>query len=355
MRRLFTSSIFIAFPLFLLSQNISVKSFRLVDNDLDALVNYPEIDRSNGEKAALIKIITTETGFDFGGGQLGIVKVVYKTAEVWVYVPAKLKAMTIAHPKLGQLPNKYYSFDIPIISGKVYLMELTSGTVETIVKPPEIETQWLIVNTDPTEADIYINDQPAGKTPYQNELPVGKYTWRLSKEMYQTEAGAVELSTKGGKSKIDMKLKSNFGSITITTIPESGAIITLDGISTGKATPCNLDQIPAGEHTIGISSEWYETTSRRITLAVGQSLPIQVEMNPTFAEVNVKTDPPSDIFINSLLKGNGTWIGRLNPGVYTFEAKINNYTPATQKQTVTKGTPLTLNLKPIPKGGLKSV
>lgn len=423
MRKYFLFTIFLALPLFLLSQNISVKSFRLLENDLDALVNYPEIDRSNGEKAALIKVVTTETGFEFGGGQLGIVKVVQKTAEIWVYVPAKLKAITIAHPKLGQLPNRFYNFDIPIVSSKVYEMVLVTGKVETIVKPIDIETQWLIINSEPTGADVYINDQPAGKTPYQNELPVGKYSWRISKELYLTEAGVVELTTTAGKNKLDLRMKANFGSISVktnpevnakvfvngmdinkttpcilekipsgnltisaktdfysissqnvnmtpeqnlqisltasptfgsinvTTTPESGASVTLNGMLTGKTTPCTLERVPQGEYTINISQEWYETTTRKVTVSAGQLIPLVVEMNPTFAEVTVSTDPLADIYINNQLKSNGTWKGRLNPGVYTFEGKLDRHTSAIERQTIIVGTPLNITLKPIPKNG----
>ena len=62
------------FPFTLNAQNISVKSFRLLETDLTAnLEGTKEIDQ-NGETAALIKVITTETGFVFDVGMLGIVK-----------------------------------------------------------------------------------------------------------------------------------------------------------------------------------------------------------------------------------------------------------------------------------------
>ena len=55
------------------AQNLSVKSFRLLETDLTAnLEGTKEIDQ-NGEVAALIKIETNQTGFIFDGGSLGIV------------------------------------------------------------------------------------------------------------------------------------------------------------------------------------------------------------------------------------------------------------------------------------------
>ena len=51
------------FCVLLQAQNINVKSFRMLDNDLTANTNGTyELDQ-NGEKAALIKVVTNQTGF----------------------------------------------------------------------------------------------------------------------------------------------------------------------------------------------------------------------------------------------------------------------------------------------------
>ena len=49
----------------------------------------------NGERAALIKIVTTERGFSFDGGTLGIVATEEHTGEIWLFCymfPAVLKS-----------------------------------------------------------------------------------------------------------------------------------------------------------------------------------------------------------------------------------------------------------------------
>lgn len=81
------SLILLSFLLFLPSileaqNNISVKSFRLLETDLTAnLEGTKEIDQ-NGEVTALIKVITTERGFVFDVGMLGIVRQVQKIGEI---------------------------------------------------------------------------------------------------------------------------------------------------------------------------------------------------------------------------------------------------------------------------------
>ena len=74
-------------PLFVAAQNISVKSFRVVTDDMTARVTNPVTDQ-NGDKCALIKVRTSQKGFVFEGDMLGITKTQQEIGEIWVYVPA---------------------------------------------------------------------------------------------------------------------------------------------------------------------------------------------------------------------------------------------------------------------------
>ncbi len=425
MTKVFAFFFLLMFTLALQAQQIAVKSFRQLENDLDARAHYPKEDK-NGEKAAIIKIVTTETGFEFDAGSIGIVASVQKTSEIWLYVPRGSKIVTIKHPKLGLLRN--YAYPQSIGAGEVYEMMLVTGKVITTIEAPTIETQWLIITTDPADADVYINDQPAGKTPYQNELPTGKYTWRVSKELYLPDAGVSNLNTGSEKQVMNVKMKPNFGTLAMRTepevngevyinempvgkttpctiemvpagektikvrkemyqiseqrvilnpgqnlpvvfpanptfgtlslssSPESGAFVSLNGTGTGKTTPCNIDKIPAGEHSITLSRDMYETTTQRVTLSAGENKQLTINMNPTFAEVTVTSGPVADIYINGQMKTKGTWLGRLYPGVYTFEAKLDKHLTATEKKTVIVGQPLNVNLLPTPiTGNLKII
>ena len=120
-----------------LSAEISVKSFRKLENDLDARVNAPIKDFS-GDVSAIVKVVTTQTGFTFDCGQAGIVKTVNKPSEIWVYVPYGVKRITIMHPQLGQLRD--WIFTQPIEKATVYEMVLITGKVITSVEE-EITSQ----------------------------------------------------------------------------------------------------------------------------------------------------------------------------------------------------------------------
>ena len=185
-----------------IGQDIMVKSFRQLSFDMDARINFPKTDQ-NGEKCAIIKVVTTETGFSWDPDMLGIVKSEKKIGEYWLYVPRGAKKLTIEHEKLGVLRDFFYPE--PILVETVYEMVLITGKVTTEIKNDEISTQWVIITTEPDNAFIYINDHPAGRTPYQSELPIGNYTYRISKDLYYDESGSFEL--KASKMKLFFKLR----------------------------------------------------------------------------------------------------------------------------------------------------
>ena len=351
-RYLFPFFLLLLFSGILLAQpQIGVKSFLKRENDITARVEAPKKDQ-NGDLCAIIKVVTTQTGFIWDPDALGIISADYKTGEYWIYVPYGAKRLTIKHEKLGILRD--YMYPIPIEKAGVYIMELTTGKVTTTIEEEQIASQWLVINSDPTGSDIYIDDQPANQTPYQNELSVGKHTYRLSHDLYLPTAGLVELTAEK-KEVINLSLKPNFGKLNITTTPESGASVSLDDVTTEKTTPCTLEYVKSGEHTVTIRLNMYQSSSQTISMQPGGEIDLPVTLSTTFASVTVNTEPASDIYIAGEKKGTGTWTGPLLPGIHRFEARKEGFAPAAAKREVVNGKALIVNLHPVARTGTLKV
>jgi len=320
------------------AQNIAVKSFRVLSNDQTARVHYPVTDQ-NGEKCAVLKVVTTQKGFAWEGGTLGITKVENKTGEYWVYIPRGSKRITIKHDKLGVLRD--YIYPEAIKKAMVYEMVLTTGIVKTIVEEREIKSQWLVVATEPEGADVYINDKHRGQTPFQQEFKIGKHTYRISKDMYHTEAGQFELKSEEGKKKMDFKLKPNYGFVNIKSSPETGAEIFIDDLALNKVTPVKTDRIKSGMHNVLLKHKWYEDTEKVIEVKDGETLEITVNMNPEFAEVTINASPDAEIFIDGKLEGIGHFSNRLMAGTYSLELKKTMYHDVTENLKIEAGESLT--------------
>ena len=342
MKKLLTIFLIVTFCETLFAQQISVKSFGKLENDLDARVNEPLKD-FDGNICAIIKVVTTQTGFSFDCGQIGVVKTVPKTSEIWVYVPSGAKRITISHPQLGLLRD--YLFPQPIEKASVYELVLTTGKVITTVDET-IESQWLVINPFPADASIFINDLFVKSGAYQAKHKPGKYTYRIEAPLYHNEAGIVEISN--AKKEINVKLQPAFGYIEVTTVPEAEARVAIDGKFLAQKTPCQSDALQSGEHTVQIIKEMFEPTTLKIMVTDGTITQVSVTMVPTFAVVNISTQADATIYINNEKKENGSWKGRLNAGIYSIEARKQGHRTAKQDIEVVAGEKREFNLQPTP-------
>jgi formylglycine-generating enzyme required for sulfatase activity len=400
-----------------LSAQIAVKSFRVLQSDQTARITDPVIDQ-NGEKCALIKVVATTQGLLFEGGMLGVMKREWKNGEYWVYIPHGAKKITIKHDDLGVLRN--YIYPEAISEATVYEMVLTTGKVITTVVQQEIFSEWVIITSEPKGADVYIDDRNLGQTPFQQELKEGKHTFRISKDLYHTEAGAFELSVEEGKKQLDYALKPNygyikvssqpesgatvfidgkeqngktpftsnklksgehdvsvskqmfgdyqtnvtvsdnqtvlvnadlsarFGNLSLSSLPENGAEVTIDGQPSGKTTPCTIEKLASGDHIVTLRQAWYETKKVQLSISDGENKSETLTLMPTFAEVQVKSDPLSDIYIDNTKVGRGTYSGRVVAGLHTFEARKEKHQSDSKKLELLRGTNKEISLLPSP-------
>ena len=325
------------------AQHISVESFVPAINDMDARIN-PKRDQ-NGELAALIKVITTETGFSWEAGMLGIVATEQKVSEIWVYIPRGSQRITIKHPQLGQLRN--YAYPIPIEAATVYEMRLVTGRIETTVIPPELESQWLLITAEPNTALIYLNDAFEATGVLQKRLLPGTYTYRVENNLYHTEAGRITV-TSDKRAELSVKLKPNFGFIEVKSTPETGARVQINGRDAGFITNGKSEQLQSGDYTVTVIKEQFQPSSRQVTVKDNETTLLTLNMAPNFATVEVKLPSDATLFINNERRSTGNWSGRLNAGVYTFEARKDKHRPAKQDMQLQVGDLRTIELEPQP-------
>lgn len=323
----------------------------MLENDMDARINHSKTDQ-NGEKCAIIKVVTTQQGFAWEGDALGIMASTKKTGEYWLYIPHGAQRLTVKHDKLGVLRN--YVYTIPIKEATVYELVLTTAKVKTIVEVYETPMQWLVITSEPDVADIYINEQYVGNTPYTKKMEVNTYSYRVEKSMYHTEAGQFEL-TETGRKTINAKLKPNFGYVKINSIPEQGASVEIDGISVNNTTPYKSQKLISGIHRLNLKKVMYKPKTLEFTIADGQTTKLNVDLEPNFATINISTTPEADIYIDDVRKAYGTYTGRLMSGVHTLEARKNKHYVDKKQQEFTAGENVNISLHTRAKTGKADV
>lgn len=215
------------------AQSISVASFSLLENDLTANTAGTTVLDQNGEKCALIKVETTQTGFTFDVGSLGVVKTEQRTAEIWVYVPAGVKRISIAHQRLGRLND--YDLGMTLQRAKTYRMKLTTGTVTTVVEDA-VTSQFLLFQVTPDNATVMVNDEVwnVNEGVARKYVPFGTYDYRVMAQDYFTSSGKVTVNDPDNKHIVKVSLKPNF--IQVTLRVENQAEIWVNGEQKGRGS-----------------------------------------------------------------------------------------------------------------------
>ena len=336
------------------AQNISVASFKLLENDLTANTTGTMERDQNGETAALIKMVTTQQGFAFDGGMVGIVKTKQGIGEVWVYVPHGIKKITIQHPQLGVLRDYY--FPIAIEKARTYEMVLTTGRVETVVTRTASK-QYVTFNVTPANAMVELDDMPIDVSSdgyAEKSMPYGTYNYRVSCANYHTEAGQVTVSAQG-KAEVNVKLRPNFGWIEVVGADElHGAHVYVNNERIGQL-PLS-EELKIGVHQIKVLKPLYLPYEQQVSVTEGNTTQVEVKLIPNFVNVNFIAEADNEIWIDNKLCGKGKCTIGLEKGEYTVEVKRESHRTVSEVIHVTGGDEQTIQLpSPIPMYGILDV
>jgi hypothetical protein len=324
-----------------LHAEIGVEYFQKHTNDMDARVTYPVKD-PDGEPCALIKVVTTQTGFTFDCGLIGIMKTEQHPSEIWVYVPFGVKRITINHQQFGVLRD--YFFPEPIEKASVYILKLVTGRVIINVEEQNND-QYVVITPTPPEAMIYINETFVQTGTYTARLKPGNYNYRVESPLYHAEAGVFKVEDK----KIDLPIALNpaFGSLSISSSPEEGAKIFIDRKLQSTVTPATLGQLESKEYTVQVIKEMYNPSElKKVVIRDGETTPLNVTLTPNFARLHVDLPSDASLLINTESKGKGNWEGRLSPGTYTLEARQDKHYPDRKNVELIAGEDRRIELKP---------
>ena len=281
---------------------------------------------------------------------LGIVDAPIKIGEYWIYVSPGERRIRIL--KEGYIPLQY---DIPVTieSSMVYNMVI-KGSENTDLQSPKFSSGMLLFKTEPSGAELWLNNDYYGITTISRELEVATYNFRVQKKNFHTKEGSFQILP--GETTIQsFQLQPSFGSATIESSPEPGATIELDGNQLSQITPCKIDTLSSGTHAVKVKKEFYEPLQKDFTLKDEEKLKLMLELKPLFGNLEITTLPGLAIFIDGNTVGTGSFTGRLIKGIHTIEVKDEKYYPESQKYSMEVGKNDKLQILPKPRTGSLSI
>lgn len=254
---------------------LDVESFKALPTDMDARIQAP-VEDQNGEKCALIKVQSNVKGLIFESPAMGIVKQEVEKGEIWVYVPAGSRAVTLLHNDFP--PFRNYMYPVKIEKATVYEMKVVGHIGRDTISG---NAQMMTLNVLPASASVFIDDE---EMPMENGLftammPKGSHTYRIEAKDYEPTSGTIDLNDQQWVRSI--RLKEKFGYINVTTYPEAGANVYINDKLAGQ-TPFKSDNLNPTNYTVRVEKDLYFPKDTTATVrAGGETTDIVINMVST--------------------------------------------------------------------------
>ncbi len=153
----------------------------------------------------------------------------------------------------------------------------------------------IVIESNPTNAEMLIDGQKIGTTPFQGDITAGTHQLELRKALYYPSVSTFTLK-EGETQNIPVTLKPRFGFIEISSTPLN-AKITLDGKVYGTTPSAKQSSkgasIESGPHTITIGLDLYHSYTEQFSIIDGQEKNITATLLPAFGTLIVNSLPES--------------------------------------------------------------
>ena len=306
------------------ADGISVLGFRLLETDLTANTRGTEKRDMNGDKAALIKIVTPERGFLFNGGSLGIVGTEEKAAEIWLYVPPRAQKLTITHQVFGVLRDYYYP--VSIQGGRTYEMLLDIGT-----------GRYVTITTSQAKSDVTVDGEYLGKSPiYNRYMTYGRHAVFTQNGIYEAQDTIIVTTSDAKTTKvtnIEMRnMSDHYGDVVVNV--ENNADIWYNGHQVGTGSWST--QLREGSYTVETRKLDCDPIKTTFTVIPQKKNQIQAAPPaPHTGRLNIYTRPRNaTALLNGIDPINLTELQTLPVGTYQLQFARKGYVGTTREYTI---------------------
>ena len=213
---------------------------------------------------------------------------------IWFLFTAKSVRLAFSAPTQSVTLSGGFSLNL----GEVFL--LREGSYQLVAQAPDyvelttaidvderrnqefffelIPTPGLLqLTVEPSSATVQIDDQQPMAAPQGGSssltLAAGEHRIELSHPRYQGTAEIVEIEGKGVQQQLSVTLLPNWSDVTMNSQP-SGAMIYIDGESTGVATPGTVPAL-AGERLMELRRSGFKRYQQRLFAEAGTAVTLQ--------------------------------------------------------------------------------
>ena len=214
-------------------------------------------------------------------------------------------------------------------------LKSTGAAIEQLV-----DWSFLTVTSIPDQAMVVIDGIEYGQTFFQDKIAPGTHTIRLSKPLFYSVVKEIELEP-GGMLPLDMSLKPNYGSISISSDPP-GARIMLNDRQEIERSPHTVSPLQSGQYTLTLSLQDYRDYTQEVTISDGVETKINAQLTPAFGWLSLESTPTgAQVFLGDREVGITPLSEyRIPSGEYILSLKTPFYKEYQEMITIEDGKPL---------------
>lgn len=294
----------------------TVKATPLTHDVKDLSQRDSKVLDQNGERCALIIFETPIPKlFSFNLGTLNYEKRQNKDDEIWIWVSADVKKMTIKCTDCTQLKD----YRVSLKGGNVYRAKLTTGL------PQETATvQNVQLYCEHTPFFVSIDGaapvESTGNT-YHAELPIGVHDLTVSAKLYKTYSGSFRL-TRAKAYSDTIRLENNYGEVFFSVQPTNYRVYVND-------EPVEFTRslkLEPGQYKVSVRKDRYESFDATLTITNRDQQLVKTTLNPAFAVFTVTAaEEETEIWIDGRNKGHLRSSVELGWGEHTIEGRREGY------------------------------
>ncbi|MDP2365715.1 MAG: PEGA domain-containing protein, partial [Ignavibacteria bacterium] len=266
------------------------------------------------------------------GNEFGKIKVTTKPSEAAVYLNGEF---------VGSTP--YENDKTPVGSHNLLIKKKGYGEIsETVtisldkltpVSKDLVAAGKLTVTSEPTGADVIINDKTVGKTPYtSSNLAIGDYTITITKSGFKPYTEKIKIEDIKSAPKISQKLEPLTGKVEILVRPY-GSIYVNNELKAQDSNSPYVTELPGGKHKIRLVHPTLGKTEKEI-IVIGEKLQKYIFDLSRVVKLTIVSNPPNcEIFINGESIGKNTPTQqKLGVGSYKIMVKREGYDPSKEEK-----------------------
>jgi len=203
------------------------------------------------------------------------------------------------------------------------------------------------INSNPSNAQVYVNNEFKGKTPLSLTLPEGSYRVLVKMDGYRDYQTTIIIE--GNREKeYTFNLQPKYGDLRIDSNPQ-GAYVYIDGSLKGK-TPLSLKNLLAKTYEVKLTYSGYQDKVERVEVVEGRETRVSFSLLPLTGGLNILSNPQgAEVYLNGIYKGiTPIMISDLSPGNYQVQLRKSGYKDFLTYVTVYSGMTTSYNFTLVP-------